>query len=106
MTESEFFVCTNQLLLLIEAEVDRADIDIEPSVNEGILELEFADDSKIIINRHAVNQEIWVAAKGGGFHYQYDGKHWHNTRSGAPLLKELALHISLQAGTDFAFSEN
>jgi CyaY protein len=104
MTESEFFVRTNELFTLIEAEVDSADIEVEPNVNEGVLEFEFADGSKIIVNRHAVNQEVWVAAKGGGFHYQFDGEEWHNTRSGTPLLTELAEHISRQAGISFSFS--
>lgn len=104
MTESEFFVHTNELFTLIETEVDCADINVEPSVNEGVLEFEFSDGSKIIVNRHAVNQEIWVAAKGGGFHYQFDGKQWHNTRSGVLFLTELAEHISQQAGSLFSFS--
>lgn len=106
MTESEFFVHTDILLSMIEAKIDVADIDVEPSVNEGVLELEFDDDSKIIVNRHAANQEIWVAAKGGGFHYRFDGGKWHNTRSGAELLAELAGHISRQAGKTFTFEQD
>ncbi len=44
------------------------DIESKPG---GILELEFADRSKIIINRHvAAAREIWVAARSGGFHYR------------------------------------
>lgn len=37
------------------------------------MELEFADGSKVIINRHVPNQEMWLAAKSGGFHYGYQG---------------------------------
>jgi CyaY protein len=103
MTESEFFVRTDELFTLIESEVEAAEIEVEPTFNEGVLEFEFADSSKIIVNRHAVNQEVWIAAKGGGFHYQFDGKAWHNTRSGALLLNELAEHISRQAGRLFSF---
>ena len=104
MTESEFFAYTNSVLSVIETQVDAENIGLEPSLHEGVLDLEFSDHSKIIVNRHGVNQEIWVAAKGGGFHYQFDGKQWHNTRSGAALFSELAEHISEQAGTLFSFS--
>ena len=40
------------------------DFEIKPG---GVLELEFADGSKIIVNRHAAAREIWLAAKSGGF---------------------------------------
>ncbi len=103
MTESEFFGHTNALFAKIEAEIEAADIEVDSSLSEGVLELEFTDGSKIIINRHAVNQEIWLAAKRGGFHYQFDGEQWHNTRSGVNLLPELAEHISYQAGLLFSF---
>jgi len=103
MTESEFFVTTSALLTMIEAQLDVAGLDIDVSVNEGLLELAFSNGSSIIVNRHAVNQEIWVAARGGGFHYRFDSKEWHNTRSNTPLLTELAEHISRQAGVLFTF---
>lgn len=95
---------TNQVLSMIEIQVEEADIDIDTTMTDGILELTFLDESKIIINRHLVNQEIWVAARRGGFHYQYDGSAWYNTRSGAPLLSELAQEISSQAKSNFSFS--
>lgn len=103
MTESEFFMVISQALSMIEVQVEEANIGVDTSLSDGILELTFLDESKIIINRHLVNREIWVAAKRGGFHYQYDGRVWHNTRTGTPLLIELAEEISSQAKTDFSF---
>lgn len=103
MTESEFFAVTNHLLTMIETQVENADIDVDTSIEEGILELTFLDESQIIVNRHMINQEIWVAAKMGGVHYQFNGKVWSNTRTGANFLEELAKAISLQAQTAFSF---
>jgi len=37
-------------------------------------------------NRQAVNKELWVAAKSGGFHYAFRDNAWHNTRDGSELL--------------------
>jgi CyaY protein len=103
MRESHFLAQTEALFLSIEAQIDAADIGVEPSLNEGVLELEFENDSKIIINRHIVNQEVWIAAKGGGFHYQLEDNTWKNTRTGKALLVELAFHISQQSGEIFDF---
>src|SRR5437762_8968380 len=39
------------------------------------------DGSKLIINRHVPNRELWVAARAGGFHFRADGGIWRDTRS-------------------------
>jgi len=89
----------------IEAATDAADIDLDiESKPGGILELEFADGSKIIINRHAAAREIWVAARSGGFHYKPDGEHWINTRDGEELYAALARLIGQQAGVAISFA--
>ena len=74
-----------------------ADIDFELAAG-GVLEIEFADGSKIIVNRHAVAREIWVAAKAGGFHFRWDGQSWLDTRDGAELMAKLSALASQQAG--------
>jgi CyaY protein len=39
-----------------------------------------------------------VAARSGGFHYRYDGKHWNDTRGGPPLPDALSQICSEAAG--------
>ena len=51
-----------------------------------MLELEFADGSRIVVNRHSAAQEIWVAAKSGGFHFRWDGARWLDTPRRRELL--------------------
>lgn len=104
MTESEFLAVTNDLLFMIETRIEEAGLDVESSFNEGILELELPDSSQIILNRHFVGQEIWVASTQGAFHYRLDQDGWRNTRTGAYLLVELAQLISLHLATDFTFN--
>lgn len=89
----------------IETATDEADIDvdIEPKPG-GIIELEFEDGSKIIINRHAAAREIWVAARSGGFHYKPEGGRWLNTRDGEDLHTALARLIGQQAGTEITLA--
>lgn len=64
----------------------------------GILEIEFEDGTKIIVNRHTAAREIWVAARSGGFHYRWDGRAWRNTRDGSELFAALSALVSGQLG--------
>lgn len=90
-----------QLEVAIERAADHADIDLELSRNGNVLELEFDNGSKIIINSQAAMQEIWVAARAGGFHFrpQQTGDHvcWVDTRGGSELYAALTAYISQQA---------
>lgn len=99
MNERDFNTLADAALARIESalEASAADIDFELAAG-GILEIEFADDSKIIVNRHAVAQEIWVAAKAGGFHFRWDGEAWLDTRDGTELFTRLSVLATQQAG--------
>ena len=99
MDEREFNTLADATLARIEAalEASGADIDFELAAG-GVLEIEFADGSKIIVNRHGVAREIWVAARAGGFHFRWDGSAWRDTRDNAELLAKLSALASQQAG--------
>lgn len=95
MNETEFNQLTTKALSAIETwlEAEREDADFELQAG-GVLEIECSDGSKVIVNRHAVAQEIWVAARSGGFHFRYDGQAWCDTRDGVELMARLAGLIS------------
>lgn len=99
MDDKEFNTRAEAILARIEAalEASGADLDFELQAG-GVLEVEFADSSKIIINRHGVAREIWVAARAGGFHFRWDGVAWRDTRDGEELLTKLSRLASQQAG--------
>lgn len=99
MDDSEFNALAGQVLERIDAALEacQADLDFELAAG-GVLEIEFADGSKIIVNRHGVAREIWVAAKAGGFHFRWDGTAWRDTRDGAELMEKLSTLVSQQAG--------
>jgi len=101
MDAADFEVHATRTLARIEQalEASGADVDVE-SKEGGILELEFADRSKMIINRHAAAMEIWVAARSGGFHFRWDGAQWRDTRDGSELFSALSRLVSAQAGED------
>ncbi len=46
---------------------------------------------------HDAAQEMWIAAKAGGFHYRWNGGVWQDTRQDEEMMAALARLISLQA---------
>lgn len=103
MTESEFLALADRTLNVIEAALENAgdtgDLDVECSRSGNVLEIEFIDNgSKIIVNSQAPMQEIWVAAKSGGFHFKREAGHWVNTRDGSELFAALSQMVGGQSG--------
>jgi CyaY protein len=105
-TDSTFTAAADATLSAIGAALDaalagddnEADNGTDWSLIDGILEIECADGSKLIVNRHVPNREIWVAARSGGFHFRADGNVWRDTRSGGELAAQLAALLRDQAG--------
>lgn len=99
MNESEFEALADAELARVEQafETSGVDADIEPKPG-GVLEIEFADGSKMIINRHGAAREIWVAARSGGFHFRPDGTQWRDTRDRMELYAALSRLASEQSG--------
>lgn len=99
MTESEFNDLADAALARIEAglEAASADIDFELAAG-GVLEIDCGAGGKIIVNRHGIAQEIWVAARSGGFHFRHDGAVWRNTRDGSELFAALSALLAAQCG--------
>ncbi len=99
MNESEFSKLADATLAAIEQAIERSGAEIDYELQAGgVLELEFADGSKMVINRHGVAQEIWVAARSGGFHFRAENDRWVGTRDGRELMEALEALLSQQAG--------
>ena len=99
MTDSEFEALADTALAHIEQAIDASGLDVDlQSKAGGVLEIEFENGTKMVINRHGAAREIWVAAKSGGFHFQWDGSVWRNTRDGSELFAALSKLVSAQGG--------
>src|SRR3989338_5409810 len=90
MTESEFNRLADAVMARIETVIDNGGGDAECSRSGNVLEIEFGNGQKIIINRHSINREIWVAAKSGGFHYTWLNGEWRSRRDDSELFCKLA----------------
>ncbi len=98
---------SNRLLARVEQacdlwlETDHVDIDTHRS--GGMLELTLPDHSKIIINTQPPLQEIWLAARAGGFHFKWQAGQWVDTRDGQEFFTKLSRLGSSQAGVPLVF---
>jgi len=99
MNESDFETLASAALMALERafEASAPDVDVQTK-GAGVLEIEFEDGSKMVINRHGAAREIWVAAKSGGFHFRHDGKAWRDTRDGTELFAAVSRLASQQGG--------
>jgi CyaY protein len=103
MTETEFLDLAESTLNHIEEAFDRLFeqdvVDVECKRSGNVLEIEFVDNgSKIIVNSQAPLQEMWVAARAGGFHYKRVGDEWRNTRDGSEMFASLSDYATQQGG--------
>jgi CyaY protein len=99
MRDSEFVVLADRTLADIERRLDVAGVDLDCAVvGDGVLEIEFADGSKIVVNRHGVAQEIWLAGRAGGFHFRWERGAWRDTKDGRELMAVLSELLSKQVG--------
>lgn len=99
MDDHRFGELADRALERIELALEESGVDADVERKEGgVLEIEYADGSRMIINRHAAAREIWVAAPSGGFHFRWDGERWCDTRNGRELFAALSQLVSAQSG--------
>ena len=107
MTESEFLALAESTLDRIEQCLDKLNdddvVDVECRRSGNVLEIEFLRTAtKIIVNSQAPLQEMWVAARSGGYHYKRVGDEWRNTRDDTELFAALSQYVTEQGGAPVA----
>ena len=79
-------------------------IDIDSSRSGGLVELEFPNGSKIVVNKQPPLHEIWLAARNGGFHFRFVDQAWRDTRDGVEFFARLSDEASRQGGKPLQFA--
>lgn len=105
MTDQQFQALCEQVLTAVEDAIDRCGADVDVERNGAVLELGFEDGAKLIVNGNAPVQQIWVAARSGGFHFARSGERWLDTRSGESLAARLNRLVLTHAGVALALPE-
>jgi len=97
MDDPRFEVVAEEALERLEHALEGLELDFERKEG-GVLEIEFDDGGKMIVNRHSAARELWVAARSGGFHFRWDGSAWRDTRSGEEFFAALSALLSRELG--------
>jgi CyaY protein len=107
MTDSEYLDRAEAALAAIEQCCDRindaTDADIDNQRVGGMITISFRNGSQLIVNLQKPLQEIWLAARSGGYHYRHDGRAWVDTKTGEEFFANLTREASLQAGQPLEF---
>ncbi len=108
MTDTEYMDRAEAALAAIELGCDRineaTDADIDNQRVGGMITMTFRNGSQLIVNLQKPLQEIWLAARSGGYHYRHDGKAWVDTKTGEEFFGNLSSGATLQAGQPLDFA--
>jgi len=107
LSDADYHAKAHALLARIEEQIDawlEADVvDIDTHRTGGLLELSMPGGSKIVLNTQPPLQELWLAARSGGYHFKWDGSQWLD-REGQEFLARLSRCASEQSGQALKFS--
>lgn len=104
MNENQFNQNLDELMMAIEDAIDDQELDIDYETAAGILTLTCPDDSKVILSRQTPLLQLWLAAKSGGFHFDFDEKKnsWICDSNGKSFVEILNLCLSEQCENNIA----
>lgn len=72
MNESEFIDLADATIEDLQDGIDASGASIDYDEVGGVLTLRFDNGSKIIFSKQSPLKQLWMAAKAGGFHFDYD----------------------------------
>jgi CyaY protein len=108
LSDAQYDAAIQATLSRIEATVDRwleGDVvDIDSARTGGMLTLTMPNRSQLIINAQPPLQELWLAARRGGFHFRMGpGGQWLDTKSGEEFFALLSSCASEQGKAGLSF---
>ena len=108
MTDPEYLDRAEAALAAIERGCDRindaTDADIDNQRVGGMITITFPNKSQLIVNLQPPLQEIWLAARSGGYHYRQRDGLWCDTKTGEELFANLSREATAQAGQPLQFA--
>ncbi|MCR8717901.1 iron donor protein CyaY [Pseudomonas syringae] len=107
LTEARFHDLVDATQQNIEDVFDESGLDVDLENSAGVLTVKFEGGSQLIFSRQEPLRQLWLAAKSGGFHFDYDEEEsrWACDTSDELLSEMLSRMTFEQAGADLDFSE-
>lgn len=105
MTESEFNQRIENCFDALESRLDEIDEDLDYETTGGVLTVEFSNRTVLVFSRQPPVRQLWLAARAGGFHFDYDeeAQDWRNTRDGQLFRPFVIAQMREQGGVEFSW---
>lgn len=106
LTEAQFHALVDDAQSRVEDAFDDSDLDVDLENAGGVLTVRFENRSQVILSRQPALSQLWVAAKSGGFHFDYDQARslWICQGTGEPLGALLQRATLEQGGSEVEFA--
>ena len=107
LTEARFHDLVDATQHSLEDIFDESDLDIDLESSAGVLTVKFENGTQLIFSRQEPLRQLWLAARSGGIHFDYDeesGK-WQCDKSEELLGEMLTRLVLQQAGVELDFDE-
>lgn len=99
MNEAEYTELVDDLMLALEEALDQCETEIDYESNSGVMTLTIEENgSVVIVSRQSAVQQIWVAAKSGGYHFVFENNQWRCTTTGESFVELLNRVCTEQSG--------
>ncbi|MFP3516116.1 iron donor protein CyaY [Pseudomonas sp. SIMBA_077] len=107
LTEARFHDLVDATQEILEDVFDDSKLDVDIKNSAGVLTIKFENGSQLIFSRQEPLRQLWLAARSGGFHFEYDedNSRWVHD-STHELLSEMVARLTLeQTGAELEFEE-
>ncbi|WP_068825139.1 iron donor protein CyaY [Pseudomonas sp. BMS12] len=107
LSEARFHDLVDAAQQAVEDIFDDSDLDLDLENSAGVLTVRFENGTQLILSRQEPLRQLWVAARSGGFHFDYDADQglWICDTSEEPLGELLGRVTREQAGEELDFEE-
>ncbi|EXF44177.1 frataxin-like protein [Pseudomonas sp. BAY1663] len=107
LSEARYHDLVDTVQESVEDAFDDSGLDVDLENSGGVLTVRFDNGSQLILSRQPALRQLWVAARSGGFHFDYDegNRLWLCDASGERLGELLARATQEQAGEALTFDE-
>lgn len=103
MSEFNFLQQYDQTLRYLEEAIDEQGEELDYENQAGMLTIFCPNGSQIIVSRQSATEELWLAAKTGGFHFRFENGKWCSTRDDVHLKQRLEEVVLLQSQEKLVF---
>ena len=107
LTEARFHDLVDATQQALEDIFDDSGLDVDLENSAGVLTVKFENGTQFIFSRQEPLRQLWLAARSGGFHFDYDEeeKRWTHDTTDELLSEMLARLTQEQAGVELDFDE-